>query len=887
MAHSSDAYRRPWEEVVQEQNVSPESGLSSAEAKRRLAQYGPNELREKGPVSPWRILIHQFKGLVVVLLVAAAGVSIYLRDWPEAIAIGVVILINAGIGFFTEYKAVRSVEALKKMGSVTTRVRRDGELHEVPAADLVPGDIVLIEGGDIVTADMRLVKASKLQVDESALTGESVPVSKSVEPADEEKPLAERAAMLYRGTAVTRGSAVAVVVGTGMETELGGISTLVEQAQEAATPLEKRLDALAQRLVWVVLGIVVVVAGLGVMRGNDVWQMVETAIALAVASIPEGLPIVATIALSRGVMRMARHQALVRRLASVETLGSTNVICTDKTGTLTENRMTVQRVDTAAGAVERNERGGYGGEGEEASEPFREAVRIGVLCNNASVTTDAERSDAEIGDPLEVALLNAGLEVGLDQAALVQEAPEVREVAFESDSKMMATYHRQNGGVYVAVKGAPEQVLGACTRVLTPRGEEELTEERRAEWERKNEELGREGFRVLAVARKQADTADAEPYRDLVLVGLLSLVDPPRMDIRPTIEQCHRAGIRIVMVTGDQAPTAVNIAEAVGIVEDGTVEAVLGQDLKPPEALSDAEEDRLRDTMVFARVTPKQKLDLIALHQAKGAIVAMTGDGVNDAPALKKADIGVAMGQRGTQVAREVADVVLRNDSFETIVEAIHEGRVIFGNIRKFVIFLISCNVAEVLVIFLATLLGTVLPITPLQILFLNLVTDVFPALALGVGEGEAGVMDRPPRPTGEPIVTRRHWLEISFYGLLLGAATLGAFLFARFSWRLDVPESITIAFLTLAFSQLWHTYNMRGPGAPLLSNEITRNLYVWGALALCSALLLAAVYVPVFRDVLDTTPLGWRSWSLVLGASLAPVVVDIIARRFYRPAPR
>ena len=876
-------YSCSWKEIVEELSVAPEKGLSQPEIRKRLQQYGSNELRKQDPRSSWSILANQFKSVVVLLLVGATVISIAMSDYTEAVAILVVILINTAIGFFTEIKAIRSMEALYKMGSVVTRVRREGQMMEVPASDLVPGDVIVLEGGDLITADLRIIEASKLQCDESILTGESVPVSKNPKPVDENQPLAERHNMLYKGTSLTRGSGMAIVTATGMDTELGQISTLVEEVEDETTPLEKNLNALGRHLVWVVFLITVLVWVVGVARGKDLFLMLETAIALAVASIPEGLPIVATIALSRGMLRMARQQALVRRLASVETLGSTNIICTDKTGTLTENRMTVTRLITTEGRIGRQGDSWITEQREtvswkEESVPF-EAFKIGVLCNNASLGGESSSEEKAVGDPLEIALLRAAQLVGINSTHLIQEMPEVREDAFDSESKKMATFNQEGDNFYVSVKGAPEFLLKTCRYLLTSEGEIELTQKERGKWIQRNEEMALEGYRVLALARKKTSQKEEDPYSDLALVGLLGMEDPPRSDIRPTIERCHQAGIQVVMVTGDQAATALNIGTAVGIVSQEEARVVHGKDLKPLSELSSKEKERLRKTSLFARVDPRQKLDLIALHQEQGSIVAMTGDGVNDAPALKKANIGIAMGNRGTQVAQQAAHVVLKDDSFKTIVHAIQEGRVIFNNIRKFVLFLLSCNIAEVLVILLASLFNTPLPILPLQILLLNLVTDVFPALALGVGEGNEQVMSRPPRKSDESLLSRKHWGWISFYGAMIGLSTFAAFLLAYYRMDLGLTPSITISFLTLAFSQLFHVFNLRDFGTSFIKNEITRNLYVWGAFVLCTIILLLTLYIPALATVLHTVPLGLNEWLIVLIASIAPCLFDLMIR--------
>jgi Ca2+-transporting ATPase len=700
--------------------------------------------------------------------------------------------------------------------------------------------------------------------------------------------------MLFKGTAVTRGAGEGVVVAIGMETELGQISRLVEEAEQEATPLEKRLDALGRRLVWVTLGIGAFVAVAGILAGREILLMVETAIALAVASIPEGLPIVATVALARGMWRMARRNALVNRLSSVETLGATNVILTDKTGTLTENQMTVTVLALPRGRVE------VGGRGLEPEGTFarkqapsgertlldpdqqpllRQALEVGVLCNNASLERNGEGLSG-IGEPMEVALLVAGLKAGLDRPSLVQAKPEVREVAFDPELKMMATFHKEDQRHRVVVKGAYEAVARASTQMRTPDGLRAMADADLAKWEEQSDLLAKEGLRVLALATKVVETEEVDPYQELTFLGLVGLVDPPREEVRPALDAARAAGVRVVMVTGDQPVTARNVARAVGLLEqedDGARTArdvVRGRDLEDVGTLSESERGRILGTPIFARVSPKQKLDLIALHQATGAIVAMTGDGVNDAPALKKADIGVAMGKRGTQVAREAADMVLQDDAFSTIIVAIEQGRAILENIRKFVLYLLSCNISEILVVALASVANAPLPVRPLQILFLNLVTDVFPALALGVGEGDPSIMERPPRDPKEPILARRHWFAIGGYGLAITVAVLGALALALAGLGMEEDRAVTISFLTLACAQLWHVFNMRDRRSGLFRNPITRNSYVWGALALCVLLLLTAVYVPLVADVLAVVDPGLDGWALVLGMSLIPLAL-------------
>lgn len=882
--------KQPWslspQEVADALDVDPTRGLDEAAVSQRRAEFGRNRLREAERRSAWQIFLEQFRSLVVLLLVAAAGLSFAFGKIIDGMAIVAVVLINALIGFFTELRAVRSMEALQEMGDVRAKVRRGSSAHEVDAEDLVPGDIVILESGDIVTADVRLLEAAKLQVNESALTGESVPVGKQVEPVDEDAPLAERASMAYKGTAITRGSGVGLVVSTGMETELGEISSLVEQAEEEQTPLEERLDELGQKLVVITLAIAALVAISGVVQGREILQMIETAIALAVAAIPEGLPVVATIALARGMRRMARRNALLNRLAAVETLGGTNIICADKTGTLTENQMTLTQMALTIGVVQvtgegLQREGSFRRDDETLSvqehEGLRRALEVGVLCNNAALS-DADAGEQAIGDPVEVALLVAGAKAGLRRDELLQEMPEEREVAFDPDIKMMATFHGSDDGYRVAVKGAPETVLEASSRRHTQDGTVELGADAREEWLARNQQMAREGLRVLAVAEKHADNIEVDPYKSLTFLGLMGLLDPPREEVRGAIEACQQAGIRVVMVTGDQAATARKVALAVGLADAEDADVLEGSALRELIGSED-NRARIKEARILARVSPKQKLDLIDLYQSEGLIVAMTGDGVNDAPALKKADIGVAMGRRGTQVAQEAADMVLQDDAFTTIVSAVEQGRAIFNNIRKFVLYLLSCNLSELFTVGLASLLALPLPILPLQILFLNLVTDVFPALALGVGEAEEGVMQRPPRDPDEEIMMRHHWYAIGGYSTLITLAVLGALGLALGWLDMSREQAVTISFLTLASAQLWHVFDMRDVGTGLLRNEVSGNPYVWGALALCAVLLLLAVYLPVLSSVLSTVDPGANGWLLVLGMSLLPTLAGQILK--------
>ncbi len=868
----------PWaaapETVLEAFGVQAERGLDPHEAARRQARYGPNRLRQRRPRAALRILVDQLRSLLVLLLVVASGLAFTFGEWIEGAAIGLVVVLNVAIGFATELRATRSLEALRRLGQARVVVRRDGRVERLPASQLVPGDVVVLEGGDVVSADLRLVEASKLEADQSALTGESVPVRKQCEPVPEETPVPERACILFKGTALTRGSGLAVVVGTGMDTELGRISALALEAEPESTPLERRLEDLGRRLVALTLAIAAGIAAVGILSGRNVLLMIETSIALAVAAVPEGLPAVATLALARGMWRMARRNALIERLSAVETLGSTSVILTDKTGTLTENRMSTVSFQLADGAVEVRD-GAFVRDGAPVSPDacplLAAALRAGALCNNASLS---RRQDQAVGDPTETALLEVAALADLYRHELLELHPERREEAFDPGLQLMATVHQDRQGFEVVVKGGPEAVLSRCTSVRTADGARALDEPTRADWHARAETMAAQGLRVLGLAVRRADTPDAPLYEELELLGWVALLDPPRARVREMIEDCARAGIRVVMVTGDHAATAATVAQAVGLAgTEGRPTVVDARALGDRWLEDEPTRARLAKADVVARANPKQKLDLIAFHQQQGSVVAMTGDGVNDAPALRKADIGIAMGQRGTQVAREAAAMVLQDDEFATIVVAIEQGRVIFGNIRKFAVYLLSCNVSEVLAVALASLVQAPFPLLPLQILFLNLVTDVFPALALGFGEGEKGLMQRPPRPAGEPILTRAHWLEIAVYGGLLTAAVLGA-LATALATGMTREEAVTVSFLTLAAAQLWHVFDMRAADASPFRNDVTRNPWVWGALALCVLLLLAAVHVPLLARLLELRPIGARGWMGVGLFSLGPMVI-------------
>ena len=868
--------------------VGSERGLSADEVRTRLESFGPNILREFRP-TPWlAILVRQLRSFVVLLLAAGAGLSFGLGDHLEGIAILAVIAINTLIGFVTELRAVRSTEALRELGSTETTVRRAGVVRRIPAQELVPGDIVLVEGGDIVTADARLLMASRLLIDESLLTGESVPVEKSTDSLPASTVLADRRNMMFKGTSVAKGSAEALVVATGMNTELGRITELVQGSSDRRTPLEDRIDQLGRVMGWICIALVALVAILGWLGGKEASEVIKTAIALAVATVPEGLPIVATLALARGVLRMARRNALVEQLSAVETLGSTSVILTDKTGTLTENKMTVTEIATPdSGGVPTVRSISTVGVSNDLGDSALELLTAAARCSDASIQVDDQGEEVQVGDPMELALLVALDRVHGDREAVLRSEPRIAEEAFDPDVKMMATLHDCGDGARLIVKGAPEAVLAGCVSVRAGTQTLPLDQSTLDAWAAQNEALAAKGLRLLAVAERAADSVD-NPYHDLTLLGLTALSDPPRADVVESVGSCHAAGIDVVMVTGDQGPTADHIAASVGLIDEHDVgRALTGNELSQLLDESDRAAGALRSAKVFARADPEQKLRLLTFFQERGEVVAMIGDGVNDAPALRQSDIGVAMGKRGTQVARDAASMILQDDRFATIVVAIEQGRIIFRNIRSFVFYLLSCNLSEIITVGLAAAVNAPLPILPMQILFLNLVTDVFPALALGVGEGGPDIMEYPPRPKTEALLTRRHWMILLGYGFVMSAAVLVGLAVALLVFEMEVKRAVTVSFLILAGAQLGHVFNMVSQKSGLVFNEVTRNPWVWAAVALCIGLLVASVYVPVLSEVLGTEEPGPRGWLLVLTLSFAPVIVgqSLRAIRRWRPS--
>lgn len=858
-------------------------GLSAGEAERRLARDGPNAFRTAPPVPAWRILIAQFRSVVTALLVAAGLIALLSGDPLDAAAIGAVLLLNVGIGFATELRAHRAMEALLGLEVARGRVVRDGRVLEVDARQLVTGDVIEVEAGQQMPADARLLEAWELRTVEAPLTGEAAPVAKTrLAPLAADVPLADRVTMVYKATAAVSGHGRAVVIATGMQTEVGRIGTLAGSVVDEPTPLERRLDALGRRLVLVALAVAAAVVGLGLLHGQALGELLQTGVALAVAAVPEGLPAVATITTAVGMRRMARRHVLVRRLPAVETLGSATVICTDKTGTLTAGEMTAValRLPDVGIAVTGT---GYAPDGgfERDGQPFAPAddsrlslaLRIAALANRGDVLPGEQGWTAQ-GDPTDAALVAMARKAGIERERLLEEWPEVAEVPFSSQRLLMATFHRTPAGLRACVKGAPRRVTERCSHVLDLGGPRPLGPGERESLLGLNRGLAARGLRVLALATKLVEAPVEAELDGLTWVGLVGLADPPASGVLATVSALHDAGIRTVMLTGDQKLTAESVARELGLMrpDDSALDGA------EAERLDDrALEDAVWRVAAFSRVSPETKLRIVGAYQRRGEIVAMLGDGVNDAPALRKADLGVAMGVRGTDLAKEAADLVLADDRFPTVAVAVEEGRVIFDNIRKFVFYLFSCNLAEIIVLFGAVLAGLPPPLLPLQILWLNLLTDTFPALALAVEPGEPGVMRQPPRDQGAALLSGPMLRSIAGYGALIAAAALGAY-----GWGLasaDVPRATTMAFMTLALAQIFHLGNARGARPVLAPAEAFRNRWAVGAVALSLALQVATVAVEPVARVLGVVPLGAREWAVVVGLGVVPAVVGQVLK--------
>lgn len=864
-------------------NVDPKVGLTPAQVTERQLQYGHNTLQRIQSRPAWRVLIDQFANVVIALLAIAAVIAWATGDAAEAIAILIVLVLNAAVGFATEWQAGRALDALRRQSRTLTRVRRNGFESTVEAEELVPGDVLILNAGDRVPADARLLEAVRLEVEESALTGESTTVEKAVDSVSEQTPLAERRSMLYLGTAVAAGRAVAIVVSTGAATQLGKIGRLVATSTKERSPLEIQLAQLGRRLVYLVLAIAAIVMVTGWLRRDGVWLMVEVGISLAVAAVPEGLPAVTTLILALGVLRMAKQRAIMRRLPAVETLGSTTVICADKTGTLTENRMTVREYYLSDGR--RIEIGEC--ENELKNDVLlQQAVRIGVLCSEASFNAEATDETHAIGDPTETALLVVADALVLDVSQERATHPKIAEQPFHSSTQRMTTLHRKTDGQhFAALKGAPAVVLDACSSYRDANGNTvPLDDAAFARFTAANEQMANRALRVLGLAVKHfkaeaEHTSQKALESEYVFVGLVGMIDPPRPGVAEAIRRAKCAGIRTVMLTGDQLNTGIAIARELGLGKEEPTAL-------HARALIATEPDELaalaRNVDVFARVSPEEKLRIVEALQTAGEVVAVTGDGVNDAPALKRANVGIAMGQRGTEVAKEAADVVLADDNFATILKAVEGGRTIYANITKFVHMMFSHNLGEVLVIFVAIAMGWPLPLLPLQILWMNLVTDVFPALALAMEPASKGIMNQPPRSSRTTFLSKPFLLLIGWQSAMLGAIGLSAYI-----WALEVygpgAHSRTIALFALVSVQLGHTFNCRSRTRSAFDGLFS-NPFIWIAAAFVVSLQLLAVYFSPLAAVLGTVRPSATDWFVVSGCALLVIgIVEVTKFTFRR----
>jgi Ca2+-transporting ATPase len=889
MNNSKPDYLKTIEEVERECSTDRELGLGVEAAEERLEEYGENRLEDEGGISIWEVLVRQFKSIVMLLLTAAAIASFFIGEMVEGVAVLIVILITAILGLVMEYRAGKSIEALQKRVHEEAKVIRGGEIASIPTEELVPGDVVILEEGDQISADGRIVEDEELDIDESMLTGESESVKKSSDTPENEGEvhISDRNNMVFMGTSVLKGKGRFIVTSTGNEAEIGKISRMLQETEDEVTPLEERLEETGQYLIILTLAITGIVAVIGYLSGEPLDQMIRTSIALAIAAVPEGLPVAATITLAIGMNRMVRKKALMRNLPAVETLGSATVFCVDKTGTLTENEMTLQRIAIENRMIEISGTG-YSPEGEFSEEgkcldPLKDKgvsliLKAGLLCSDAVL--NMKEDDWEVvGDPTEGALVVGARKAGLKKEEVEEEYPRTELIPFDSQRKFMAVLNKtpQNGKM-VFLKGAPEVVLEICDYMYMDDNSEELTEERIKELKETNRKLAEDSFRILGLAYKEAaddDSLEDQIEEGMVFLGFVGMMDPPREDIGKSIAEARKAGIRTVMLTGDQHETAIGIARSIGIEVDE--KDILKEDELKGMSVKELEEN-LRHNSVYARVTPRDKLNIVSALRNMGHIVAMTGDGVNDAPALNKSDIGVAMGIRGTTVAKEASDMILLDDRFSTIVEAVRQGRVIFDNIQKFIHYLLSCNLSEILFIFMSIIAGVPIPIVALQILWLNVVTGVFPALAMAWELPEAGVMENPPRNPKAPIITNRYKLLIGFQGLVIAAGPMLSYIMAL-NGGMEVDFARSIGFMTLAMVHLLQVFNVRRKNGLGYDRTIVRNPYMIGALVLTLALQLLAIYVPFLQRVLGTTVLTPGMWVYVLLGAAAPnVVLQMIA---------
>lgn len=902
-------HKLPIAAVIQALSSDERQGLSTAEAGKRLTKYGYNEFAPPKRETLWQKFIDQFKDFLILILIAASVISIAIGEITDALVIIAIVILNAVLGVFQEAKAEKALEALKKMAAPNCKVIRDGKIATIPARQVVPGDVVLLEAGDYIPADVRIMESINLKIEEASLTGESVPVDKSAAPVNDDAPLADRRNMGYMGTTVTYGRGKGVVVGTAAQTEIGKIAAMIQTFEEEVTPLQKKLAEFGKTLGLLCLAVCAAVFILGVYSGyrdgildiKEIELMVMTAISLAVAAIPEGLPAVVTIVLALGMQRMVKRNAIIKKLHAVETLGSVTVICSDKTGTLTQNQMTVAKVFAGDKLYDVSGRG-YAPEGQFTQDgqpvnvPSEQNLSLllqgAILCNDATLQQKDDGAWSIIGDPTEGALAVAAHKGGYRHNEITQHFPRVQELPFDSNRKMMTTFHTNPHGEVIAfVKGAPDVLLARCTQIAANGQPRPLTQQDRKTIDQANDLMASQALRVLAVACRRfpeipTDLAPEKVESDLTFLGLLGMIDPPRTEAAAAVQVCAAAGIRPVMITGDHPDTAFAIAKSLGIASTDN-QVITGRELDSlsPEQL----QETVKTVNVYARVSPENKVAVVEALRRNNEIAAMTGDGVNDAPALKKADIGVAMGITGTDVAKETADMVVTDDNFASIVSAVEEGRVIYANIRKFIYFLISCNTAEVLVVFLAELFHWPLPLLPIQLLWMNLVTDAFPALALGMEKKEPDVMRVGPRDPDEPLFNRQMITMITIQSLTMCAAVLGAFKFSLMAYPGDLVTARTFAFFTIIASELFCAYAARSEHYSVFQIGLFSNPYMNWGVGVSALLLLISVYGPL-HPIFRTIAPDVSQLDLMLGLAILPFIAAEIGKLVLKamlPKPR
>ena len=852
-----------------------QKGLSTSQAEQRLTQYGPNRLEGAKKESLAVRFLNQMKDPMIIVLLIAAVLSLIStggEDWIEAVIILIIVIVNAIISISQENSAEKALEALQKMSAPLAKVIRNGEMVRLDTDLLVPGDIIVLEAGDLVPADARILECANLKADESAMTGESVPVSKqAIASLPEETALGDRKNMVVSSTVITNGRAVCVVTATGMETEVGRIAKMLTSEDDTTTPLQRKMAEISKTLSFVCLGVCAVMFGVGLLYGKELLDMFMSAVALAVAAIPEGLPAIVTIVLALGVQRMVKHNAIVKKLPAVETLGCAGVICSDKTGTLTMNKMTVVEVWS------------------EGNQHRKEALVIGSMCNDTVLTYNEDGSPKTAGDPTETAFVDAAFQDGMDKNVLEKEMPRVAELPFDSDRKLMSTIHPLNGKLRVMVKGAPDILLSRCTHILSG-SPIPVTPALAKDVENANADMAGRALRVLGCAYKdidalpQGELTSEELESGLTFAGLVGMIDPPRMEVKQAVAECYGAGIRPVMITGDHKLTAVAIAKDLDIFRDGDL-AITGEDLDfMSQEMLEQDVDKFS---VYARVSPEHKMRIVKAWQKKGMVVAMTGDGVNDAPALKVADIGCAMGITGTDVAKGAADMILTDDNFATIVHAVEQGRGIYSNIKKAIHYLLSCNIGEIVTLFLATAFNFHQdPLIAVQLLWLNLVTDSLPALALGMEPVEHSVMNEKPRSAKESLFTRGFSIRLAWQGAMVGLLTLTAYWLGEYvltSPELADATANTMAFATLTFCQLFHAFDVRSEDQSIFKIGILSNPAMNKAFLVGMVLQLAVLLVPPLMGIFEVCPLNLAEWLCVLGLAIVPVVICEIEKAVRR----